>query len=266
MNVVKNIDWSPSNYLESNVIAREVGREMLSRLDWMTIKPRVVLDIGCATGESSRLLQTRYPDATILPWDCAQTMLEYAKKENASPFYVCTDAQKLPLKSQSVDLIFANLILPWQSSFKAFLRECQRVLIKDGVLMLSALGIDTLKEWSNILAPQHLPTVIDMHDLGDLLLREKFADPVLDVDYYTTSYNDLNKLTHELRASGMWFPDPATEQTTQFAAVPALENQWDVTYEIIYAHAFATILSEQNATNGEVNIPLNQLRDMLKRR
>lgn len=239
---------------------------MLNRLEWMTIQPSVILDIGCGTGECAKLLQNRYPDAKVLPWDMSQNMVGYANQQSPSPFYVCADAQKLPLGDQSVDLVFANFVLPWHTDFTSLLNEWRRVLRNDGILIFTALGLDTLKEWRTFFADAHIPCLIDMHDIGDLLLQEGFADPVLDVSYFTTAYRKLAKLAHELRATGMWFPDRKALQETSLEAAGATEDRWTVTYEIIFGHAFAPALNKTNSTTGETKVSLNQMRDLLRGR
>lgn len=254
MNLFKNIVWSPEEYAEAAVVARKAGTEMLSRLDLMTIKPKVVVDIGCGAGELTALLQKRYPEATVIGLDLDLDMMRDGGKGVA-------DAACLPLPHQSVDILFANFLVPWHADMLALLREWKRVLRPDGALMFSALGPDTLKEWQPNLQPEHIPQFIDMHDIGDVLLHEGFADPVLDVNYYTTSYRDKNRFIHELCASGMWFPGDAKHEN--FAA---LESQtWDVTYEVVFAHAFkAHERQERSASeDGMVRIPISVLRKQM---
>ena len=43
---------------------------------------------------------------------------------------------------------------------------------------------------------------IDMHDLGDALVRSGFAEPVLDVERYTLEYADVSRLAADLKATG----------------------------------------------------------------
>jgi malonyl-CoA O-methyltransferase len=98
---------------------------------------------------------------------------------------------------------------------------------------------------------------MDMHDLGDALLHEGFIDPVLDVNYYVTNYCEQNKLRKELEASEMLEQSPSEWNTM----MPAEDGTWDITYEVIYAHAFAPL--PPSADEGIVKIPLTQLRKTL---
>lgn len=235
---------------------------MLSRLDLMTIQPKVVLDIGCGTGEMAGKLFERYPQAKVLAFDNTYSMVQYAKDKSSS-IYVCAEGEKLPLPSHSVDFIFANFFLPWQQDVKTILNEWLRILVPNGLLMLTALGLNTLQEWREVLSSQHTPKLVDMHDIGDALLQAGFADPVLDVDYYQATYRNQTHLLQELRASGFWFPE-RNEQISENFKIQSIEGVWPLTYEIIFAHAFAPLESQQAEKNGEVKIPLAHLRRQLR--
>jgi malonyl-CoA O-methyltransferase len=246
-----NIKWSPVDYKEAAVAAREAGEELLSRLDWMTLKPRVIVDMGCGTGEMSARLQARYPEAAVIALDLSMEMLQYAKHE--SNLSICSDAGCMPLRDQSVDLVFANFLFPWHADVKHLLKEWRRILRPDGIVMFTALGPDTLKEWRGVFANENIPIFIDMHDVGDWLLQEKFVDPIVDVNHYTLRYREQAKLYHELYASGMLFSKPDIE---------ANENALAVTYEIIFGHAFVPAESDEVSASedGIVRIPLSHLR------
>lgn len=240
------------------MVAREIGDEMVQRLDLMTLNPKIILDLGCGTGEMSVKLQKRYPNAQILALDLSQTMIEYAKSYSSLSSCICADAQSLPLRNQTVDLIFANFLVPWTRYTEQLLCECRRVLNPDGLLMFTALGPDTLIEWRSIFAENAIPKQVDMHDFGDLLLKEGFLDPVLEVSHYTVTYRDREKLIKELYDSGM-LAEPVSLDLINSAE----DGTWSVTYEIVYAHAFGpTNLGQDTflAQEGLVKVPLTHLR------
>lgn len=253
--------WSPGEYVPSAVIANQVGHEMLSRLAWVTLQPMTAIDVGCGTGYLSMQLQQHYPHAHILALDASELMLCH----DAVPLAICADGGQLPLQDQSVDLIFSNLMLPWYPSVENLLQEWRRVLRPEGLLMFSALGMDTLQEWRTVLHHCEIPQLFDLHDLGDLLLQVGFTDPVIDIDHYTLTYRDCNKMYAELRATGMLLSsqgDAAILQ--QMATVPKMvdEEKWAVTYEVIYANAFVSAEQAEHAidADGVVRVPLTKLR------
>ena len=53
---------------------------------------------------------------------------------------VCADAQRLPLRSASVDLVFSSLMLQWCQPLDAAFAEVRRVLKPSGFFAFSTLG------------------------------------------------------------------------------------------------------------------------------
>jgi malonyl-CoA O-methyltransferase len=129
--------------------------------------------------------------------------------------------------------------------------------------MVNALGPDTLRHWRDRLQSEHLPCFMDMHDLGDLLLKVGFSDPVADVDGYTANYKDVKRFFHELRASGCWFPDEAAVRVAE-SVVQKDQIEWYT--EVIYAHAFAPAVTNEvsMSEDGIARFPLSHLRRQLK--
>lgn len=269
MNFIKPIKWSPKKYINAAFIAKEAEIEMLNRLQWMTIQPSVVVDMGCGAGEAIPALSLQYPKATIIALDNCFDMIAYAhqyRKKMASP--LCADASILPFKDHSIDLIFANLLLPWcHGAFQSLFKEWRRVLKEEGVLMFSALGPDTLQEIKN-LDSSNISNIsdclhfMDMHDIGDALLSERFSDPVLDVSFITSEYQNQSQLAQDLIDSGMLLSDAVAN----LKIYPSPEKKLELTYEIIFAHAFAPAidLTFRNES-GEVSVPLTQFKKMLTR-
>lgn len=252
------IKWSPEDYAEGAFIAREAEMEMLSRLDFMSITPKVIIDVGSGVGNASLALKERYQDAQVFALDHSKEMVNFIqerKQKSIQP--LLADGAHLPFADSSVDLIFANFLLPWQPDFNLFLQEWRRVLRPDGLLAFSALGPDTLQEVKHVV--DIAPRLFDMHDFGDALLTNQFAGPVLDVDHITVTYSENQKLMDDLRFAGMILDNAANFLSCE-RHIP------EVTYEIIFAHAFAPAI-EAGATHkdGAVSVSLSHLRQMLAR-
>jgi malonyl-CoA O-methyltransferase len=58
-----------SRYDAAAILQKQVREEMLSRLDWVTLKPETILDAGCGTGAASHALGKRYAGAQVLSMD-----------------------------------------------------------------------------------------------------------------------------------------------------------------------------------------------------
>jgi malonyl-CoA O-methyltransferase len=249
---LKNDINAPEKYAKIAVLAHEVAINMLSRLDFVTLKPTRILDIDCRVGVCTSLLKKRYPDAQIVAMDPSLAMLTHAQKTQEQDFanWMCATAANLPIRSHGFDLIVANLVIPWCSDVKQLLREWHRVLRPEGLLMFTSLGPDTLMELDDHRVS--LPHFTDMHDLGDGLIQAGFSDPVLDVEHFTLKYRQWEQLLHELQVTDMIHSLPLKN-----------ENQpLSLTYEVIYGQAFGSMLSSEynSDEDGIVKIPLSHLR------
>jgi malonyl-CoA O-methyltransferase len=84
--------------------------------------------------------------------------------------------------------------------------ELHRVLEPEALLMFSTFGPDTLKElrraYEGTDRHTHVNRFIDMHDIGDMLVHAGFADPVMDMEPFTLTYDDVRALMRDLKAIG----------------------------------------------------------------
>jgi malonyl-CoA O-methyltransferase len=73
-------------------------------------------------------------------------------------------------------------------------------------LLFASFGPDTLRElrqaWAAVVHAAHVNRFIDMHDLGDAMVRAGLAEPVLDIRRFTLTYPDVMGLMRELKAIG----------------------------------------------------------------
>jgi malonyl-CoA O-methyltransferase len=184
----------------------EARSRLIARLDVVRLVPAVAVDLGCATGRGAAALAARYPAALVLGVDSSLGMLRAAAASAGEAVCVVGgDAAALPLRAGSVDLVLANLVLPWCRPERLF-AEAARVLTDGGALLFATLGPDSLQEVRAAFAAVddriHVHAAFDMHDLGDLALAAGLADPVLDVDRIDVTYADVQGLVGDLRAVG----------------------------------------------------------------
>jgi malonyl-CoA O-methyltransferase len=202
-------DRASAAYDQHAVLHAAVRTELLARLELLDFEPRVVVDLGTGTGHAARALRERWRAARVLALDFAPGMLrEAARRQSWRRRFDCirADAARLPLANGSVDLVFSNLMLHWAVDLDAVLAELRRVLAPRGCVTFSTVGPDTLKElraaWGEVDARPHVGRFLDLHDVGDALVRAGFADPVMDVDRYTLTYASLPALLAELKGVG----------------------------------------------------------------
>jgi malonyl-CoA O-methyltransferase len=219
-------------------VEAEVGARMLERLDYVKIAPRRILDAGSGPSREARALLRRYPKAQLVALDFARPMLRRRLFEKRLP--VCADMTRLPLAGGSMDLVWSNMALHWAGDTPGALREFERVLAPEGLLMLSTLGPDTLKELRAAAGPARVHGFADMHDLGDMLVGAGFAAPVMDMEMIEMEYRKTNLLA-DLRASGQTSAraDRARGLSgRRFGERLRARLEPRATFEVVYGHAW----------------------------
>jgi malonyl-CoA O-methyltransferase len=262
LQVGRRFSRAAANYDQADFFVREVDRRMQERLDYVNIQPARIVDLGCSRGGSFAGLAARYPQAQLVGLDIAPAMLRAGQpprsgwqrwlgrgRHNAVQ-RLAADAVKLPLKSQSTAIVWSNLLLHWLDDPLPALAEAHRVLEVGGLIMFSTLGPDTLKELRSAFADgyAHTQRFIDMHDFGDMLVGCGFADPVMDMEVLTLTYDRFDDMLGDLRASGSGCAMKArrhglTGHQSWARARAAYERlrrdgKLPATFEVVYGHAW----------------------------
>ena len=204
-----------TDYDASAVLQREICTRMLERLEYIKLQPERILDAGSGTGWGTRRLSRHYPDAQTIALDIASGMLQTARGHSgwwqklfggSRQMQVCGDIESLPLASKSVGMVWSNLAIQWCNDLPATFAELHRVLKVDGLLMFSTFGPDTLKElrrsFEGVDRHNHLNRFTDLHDIGDMLVHSGFAEPVMDMEYLTLTYDDVRGVLQDLKSIG----------------------------------------------------------------
>jgi malonyl-CoA O-methyltransferase len=164
-------------------------------------------------------------------------------------------------------------MLEWCHDPDAVFQEVRRILQPGGLLTFATLGPDTLRElregWRKIDPYPHVHRFIDMHDLGDALVRAGLAEPVMDTERLTVTYPHLDALLTELVASGSsnlaHGRNRGLTPKSHLAALrqgvrPATEQGvLPVSVEVVYGHAWAVELRARPRVDGEVRVPVSSL-------
>lgn len=271
--VRKSFDKAAHTYDAAAVVQTLVRNEMLNRLDLVKLKPEVILDIGCGTGLGTVQLQKKFRQASVFSIDFAQHMLLKTRQTVSQSsvqnrlkrlfgvtknHLICGDIEALPIQDGAADFIWSNLALQWCNDIDASFSHFHRVLKPEGLLMFSTFGPDTLKELRTASFDAYEKTAtqtatnvsrfIDMHDIGDALVRAGFSAPVLDVERYTLTYDDLKGVMRDLKSIGAHNATTGRaqgllgrgflarmahsyEQFRQHGKLPA-------TFEVVYGHAW----------------------------
>ncbi len=257
--VRRNFDRAARTYDAAAVLQQEVAHRMLERFDFIKQQPQSILDIGCGTGQLSLGLMARFNKAKITALDIAPGMLEVLKTKISwwqrlrnAPRFICADAEHLPLKDNSYDLVVSGLTLQWCNQPDLVFAEVMRVLKPGGLFMFTTFGPDTLKElrecWAEVDDYSHVSAFLDMHDIGDALMRHQYAEPVMDTERLCLTYKTVRQLLKELKSLGANNVTAGQNKTlTGKARLQALEKAYEkyrrdciypASYEIVYGHTW----------------------------
>ena len=278
--VVRQFRRAAATFDAHAAVFESVGERLRERLDVLAISPRRVLDLGCRSGYQLATLEARYPEAMVVGVDPApgapveppSSWPAWLRRRPRQAPRVAADPHRLPLASGSFDLIVSNLLLPWCHAPHAVFAEAARVLAPGGAFLFTGVGPDTLREyraaWARIDAHLHGFGLIDMHDLGDVLLASGFAAPVLDRDEIRVDYPSIDALQDELRRVGAanvargrrsGLMSPAVRNVLRDQAPPG--ERFAVTLELVQGHAWKGELPPQRkGADGAQYVAVDALR------
>jgi malonyl-CoA O-methyltransferase len=269
--VLRRADRAASGFDSADFVHAKTREGLIDRLRPITVDARTVVDLGAATGAATRILGRRFSGARVVSVDLSRRMLAAARKKRrrfSRDGCVQADARSLPFANDSVDVLFANLLLPWIAEPEALFSEAARVLRREGLIAFSTLGPDSLAElraaWRAVDGHEHVNPFPDMHDLGDAALRAGLRDPVLDVDRLAVTYDSPAALFRDLTAVGarntLRQRQRSLTGTGRFAAMlDALESarrggSLRFELELVYGHGFGTGTAADGVRIGPAQI------------
>lgn len=245
--VAASFSRAAESYDSVAALQRSVGQQLLAQLPAM-ISPARWLDLGCGTGYFSRALGQHFPRGEGLALDIAEGMLRHAQPLGGAQRFIAGDAERLPLRDKSCDLLFSSLALQWCADFAAVLSEARRVLRPGGVLAFSSLCVGTLQElrdsWQAVDGFVHVNRFRRFEDYQGLCAASGLALLSLTSRPEVLHYPDLRSLTHELKALGAHNLNPGrpgglTGRARMLALLQAYEQfrqpqGLPATYQVVY--------------------------------
>jgi len=270
---------SATGYDEAAVLQREIGDRLLERLEYIKFTPARILDVGAGTGYCTQALARHYTKAQVYALDLAHNMLRKAQRSvslwqrlNKRFAYIAGDAEQLPFANASIDMIISNLAIQWCNDIDQVFAEFRRILAPGGMVLFTTFGPDTLKElrasWAAADEVTHVNQFYDMHDIGDALLRHRFAEPVMDTEYLTMTYRDAMTLMKDLKQLGAHNVTRGRSRhltsRTQLRKMLQAYEQFrhdgllPASYEVVYGHAWS-VEEKTGVTKSAVTIPLTQI-------
>lgn len=276
-------DRAARSFSSASFIHDEARRRLIDRLDGLRIETGTIVDLGSAIGQGAAELARQFPDSKVVAFDSSREMLKRSVSGNFAK--LAGDVRQLPFPDRSIELLFANLVLPWTLPDQLF-AEARRVLTDSGVLIFSTFGPDSLGElrqaWARADEAVHVHAAFDVQTLGDLALGAGLEEPVLDVDRLKVSYGELSSAIRDLRACGAtntaggrqrglmgrerWQRFVEALWRDQGGGREGRGGRLNLTVELIFGQAFGARRAARTGRNGEILVPLDEIGGQRTRR
>jgi len=125
------VSWDPQQYL------RFAGQRLRPALDLIARipleQPHTVVDLGCGTGNVTKVLRGRWPTGELVGVDASSQMLAEARKEQTGITWEQSDlAAWNPAKK--CDLVFSNAALHWLDDHPSLFARLAGFVVAGGVL------------------------------------------------------------------------------------------------------------------------------------
>ena len=257
---------------------------MAERLEIIRAKPRAVLDWWAHSGAGQGLLAQAYPDATVFIVEPTEPLRERSRQAAQAPWWSpkrwldrapqVLEADSVP--AGGVELVWSNMMLHASIDPPALFARWHRALAVDGFVMFSCLGPGTLRDLRDLYermgwgAP--MAELVDMHDLGDMLVQAGFADPVMDQEVLTLSWDSPQALLRELRSlganaapqryAGLRTPRWRDRLLAELGALAGPDGRIRMAFEVAYGHAFKA--PPRAALSAETTVSLEDMRAMVR--
>ncbi len=188
------------------------------------------------------------------------------------------DAASLQPAPASQDMVWANMALHLEAEPQSLMAQWHQLLKVDGFVMFSCLGPDSALELRQLYQALGWPPagheLTDMHDWGDMLVHSGFAEPVMDMERLTLTFESPERLLQELAGLGRNFHPQRFAalrgrhwKAHLLAAMLELmprqpDGSWPLSFELIYGHAIKPAPRFKLEATSQVS--LDEMRRMLK--
>ena len=126
--------WNPAQYLQFEGERLRPALDLLARVPLEN--PRSIIDLGCGSGNVTRLLGERWPDAQIVGVDSSPSMLQQARAATGGDPRITFVAADLThwQPEAPVDLVYSNAALHWLPDHAALFARVAAMVAPRGAL------------------------------------------------------------------------------------------------------------------------------------
>jgi trans-aconitate 2-methyltransferase len=125
-------DWSPESYLKFGNERTQPSIDLVNRIR-VDRQPETIVDIGCGPGNSSRVLNERWPNARLTGVDSSPKMIEKARSDYPQCEWILADAATFSSDTK-FDIVFSNAAIQWIPDHEHLLARLCGLLSSEGIL------------------------------------------------------------------------------------------------------------------------------------
>jgi trans-aconitate 2-methyltransferase len=128
------VPWNPAQYLQFEGERLRPALDLLTRVPLEN--PRTIIDLGCGSGNVTRLLGERWPNAQIVGVDSSPSMLQQARTAMlGDPRYTFVAADLAHWQPAApADLVYSNAALHWLPDHAALFARVAAMVTPAGAL------------------------------------------------------------------------------------------------------------------------------------
>lgn len=190
-------------------LKEEIGYRVADRVLDIKRKFDIAVDLGCGRGYIGPHL-TKDVINILVQCDISEKYVEQSKiNEEIKTYKLIADEEMLPFDENTVDIFLSSLSLHWVNDLPGTFHQICFALKKDGVLIASMFGGDTLFELRCSLQQAeteieggfspHISPFTDVRDLGNLLNRAGFTMLTIDTDEIVVNFPSMIELMKDLK-------------------------------------------------------------------
>jgi malonyl-CoA O-methyltransferase len=260
--IVRKAFSTRADYYDSlAVVQKRVTDRFVELLAEDMASPKAILDIGAGTGRLLESLNKKFPDAALVGVDLAFGMTSYAKKrfqESATVSLACGDAERLPFREESFDLVVSTSTYQWIDPLETAFAEAFRVLRPGSRFSFALFGEKTLFELRESYKtavskscrelPDRTHSFVSQKDVLDLLNAAGFNSVTVESEIEVELHSEVKDLVRSLKGIGAGSASGAalgglSGRSVIEGMIQAYKERFSVsggvpaTYEVIYGTA-----------------------------